>query len=390
MKARTVSLRSLIGYGGFALVFLIVAAAAVWRGDILQARMDPEIPFQTYDPPPPPDYQQASAWAMQDMGIDTSGPAAVFFIHSTTYDSGKEWNGPIGDAGADAWLFRVVIPNYAGPFARSGRLSIPRYRQGSLYTRLTLRDDAREARAFAYRDIEAAFEVFLARHPTGPIVIAGLEQGGELADRLVRERIVGDPALRRRIVAVYAMDTLLAADPATPSLPSCRSRDQIGCVVAFSPVSQDNDGAARRRLRRALVWDARGRLIDLDDRATVCVNPVSGSTDEVEVPARVHLGATNATGLEWGARPALIARSVASVCEDGLLRYTQPDMESFRETGSWADRRKSRPYNLFYSDIEHDVKERLALWIALYAPDLAVDQSPDGRPARQSNSASST
>lgn len=390
MKPRTVSLRTLIGYAGFALVFLIVAAAAVWRGDIMQARMDPEVPFQTYDPPPAPDYQQASAWAMQDEGIAGSGPAAVFFIHSTTYDSGKGWNGPIGDAGADAWLFRVVIPNYAGPFARSGRLSIPRYRQGSLYTRLTLRDDAREARAFAYRDIEAAFEVFLARHPTGPIVIAGLEQGGELADRLVRERVVGDPALRRRIVAVYAMDTILAVDSATPSLPPCSSRDQIGCVVAFSPVSQDNDGAARRRLRRALVWDARGRLVDLGDRAAVCVNPVNGSTDEVEVPARVHLGATNATGLEWGARPALIARSVATVCEGGLLRYTQPDMESFRETGSWSDRRKSRPYNLFYSDIEHDVKERLALWIALYAPDLAVDQSPDGRPVRQSNSDSST
>ena len=32
MKSRAVSLRTLIGYAGFALVFLIVAAAAVWRG----------------------------------------------------------------------------------------------------------------------------------------------------------------------------------------------------------------------------------------------------------------------------------------------------------------------------------------------------------------------
>lgn len=390
MRARPVSLRSLIGYAGFALVFLIVAAAAVWRGDIMQAGMDPEVPFQTYDPPPAPDYRQPSAWAMQDMGIEASGPAAVFFIHSTTYDGGEDWNGPIGDADADSYLFRVVIPNYAGPFARSGRLSIPRYRQASLYTRLTLREDAREARAFAYQDIEAAFEVFLARHPTGPIVIAGLEQGGELADRLVRDRIVGDPALRRRIVAVYAMDTLLAVDPATPSLPPCRARDQTACVVAFSPVTQDNDGAARRRLRRALVWDDRGRLVDLGDRATVCVNPVTGSTAEVEAPARTHLGATNATGLEWGARPALIARSVATACRDGLLRHTQPDMESFRETGSWSDRRKSRPYNLFYSDIERDVQERLAGWTARYAPDTTVGQSPEGREARQSNSASST
>jgi hypothetical protein len=390
MTSRAVSLRSLIGYAGFALVFLIVAAAAVWRGDILQAGMDPQVPFQTYDPPPAPDYGLPSAWAMQDMGIEGSGPAGVFFIHSTTYDGGAGWNGPIGEADADAWLFRVVIPNYAGPFARSGRLSVPRYRQASLYTRLTLRDDAREARAFAWQDIEAAFDAFLERHPDGPIVIAGLEQGGELADRLVRERIVGDPTLRRRIVAVYIMDAVVAAEPATPSLPPCRTREQIGCVVAFSPVGQGNDGAARRRLRRALVWDDRGRLVDLGDREAVCVNPVTGSTDAAEVPARAHMGATNATGLEWGARPALIARAVATVCEGGLLRHTEPRMESFRETGSWSERRKSRPYNLFYGDIEHDVKERLALWTRRYAPDQAADQSPDGRSARQSNSASST
>lgn len=390
MTSRTVSLRSLLGYAGFGLVFLVVAAAAVWRGDILQAGMDPEVPFQTYDPPPAPDYRQASAWAMQDAGIEGSGSAAVFFIHSTTYDGGEEWNGPVGDADADAWLFRVVIPNYAAPFARSGRLSIPRYRQASLYTRLTLRDDAREARAFAWRDIEAAFDVFLARNPEGPIVIAGLEQGGELADRLVRERIVGDPVLRRRVVAVYAMDALLAADPATPSLPPCSRPDQTACLVAFSPVTADNDGAARRRLRRALVWDARGRLVELDGRATVCVNPVTGASGEIEVPARAHLGATNATGLEWGARPALIARTVATGCKDGLLRHTHPEMESFRETGSWADRRKSRPYNLFYADIERDVETRLAAWTPRAASEGAAGQSPDGRPERQSNSASST
>ena len=46
----------------------------------------------------------------------------------------------------------------------------------------------------------------------------------------------------------------------------------------------------------------------------------------------------------------------------GLLRHTEPTTESFRETGSWADRRKSRPYNLFYGDIEADIQARLAVW----------------------------
>jgi len=364
MSGGRMSLRQWAGWTGLAVVLLLVTAVAVWRGDILKAGLDPQVPFQTYTPPPAPDYGAPAAWALRDARGPDSGPAAIFFVHSTTYDGGREWNGPIGDPDADAWLKRVVLPNYAGPFARAGGISAPRYRQSSLYTRLTLRDDAREARAFAWRDIAAAFDAWIARHPDGPIVLAGVEQGGELVERLARERIAVDPALRARLVAVYLMDVVVAADGLSPEVPACAGRDQVGCIVAWSPVSEDNDGAGRRRLRRALVWDARGRLVDLAGRAALCVNPVTGSTDTAPVEARLHQGATNATGLEWGVRPALMAREIATQCRGGLLRHTEPKTESFRETGSWADRRKSRPYNLFYGDIEADVQARLAVWQA--------------------------
>ncbi len=364
MTPGRMSLRQWAGWTGLCFVVVLVAAVAVWRGDILRAGLDPQVPFQTYTPPPAPDYSDPTAWALRDARGRDSGPAAIFFVHSTTYDGGREWNGPIGDAKADAWLKRVVLPNYAGPFARAGEISAPRYRQGSLYTRLTLRDDAREARAFAWRDIAAAFDVWIARHPDGPIVLAGLEQGGDLVERLVRERVADDPALRARLVAVYLMDTVVAADGLSPEVPACASRADVGCIVAWSPVSEGNDGAGQRRLRRALVWDERGRLVDLAGREAVCVNPVTGSTDAAPVEARLHHGATNATGLEWGVRPALMAREIATQCRGGLLRHTELKTESFRETGGWSDRRKSRPYNLFYGDIEADVQARMLVWQA--------------------------
>ena len=56
MKMPSLTLRQWVGYTGFALVFILVAAVAVWRGDILKAGLDPQIPFQTYEPPPAPDY----------------------------------------------------------------------------------------------------------------------------------------------------------------------------------------------------------------------------------------------------------------------------------------------------------------------------------------------
>jgi Protein of unknown function (DUF3089) len=363
MKRSRLTFRQWVGYAGFALVFLLVAALAVWRGDILRAGLDPQVPFQTYDPPAAPDYARADAWALNEARTPESGPASVFFVHSTTYDGGPEWNGPIGDPAADAYLTRVVLPNYAGPFARAGAISAPRYRQASLYTRLTLRDDAREARAFAYGDIERAFNVWLARHPDGPIVLAGVEQGGELIDRLLRERVAPNAALRRRLVAAYLIDAVVARDGLSDATPPCRTQAQTGCVVGWSQIGEGDDGAARRRVRRALIWDG-ARLVELHDRPALCVNPVSGSDDGVRTEARRHHGATNATGLEWGARPALMGREIAAQCREGFLRHGQPTSESFRAGGSWTDRRKARPYNLFYGDVEGDVQNRLTAWSA--------------------------
>lgn len=361
---RGLTFRQGVGWMLLAFLLVVAAAVAVWRGDILRAGLDPQVPFQTYDPPPAPEYGRMGAWALWDARGPQAGDAAVFFVHSTTFDGGSGWNGPIDDAEADAYLNRVVIPNYAGPFERAGAISVPRYRQASLYTRLTLRDDARDARAFAYGDVLAAFDHWIARHPTGPIVLAGVEQGGELLDRLVRERVAPDAELRRRLVAVYLVDAIVAADRLSPRVPACGSRDQVGCVVGWSQVGEGNDGAAMRRLRRALVWDDRGGLVDLNGRAALCVNPVSGATGEGAVEARRHLGATNATGLEWGVRPAFIDRLIATQCRGGLLRHTEPKTESFREVGDWSDRRKARPYNLFYADIEADVQARLEAWRA--------------------------
>lgn len=367
MRARLGS-RQAIGWAGFVLVGLLVVATAVWRGDILMASLDPQVPFQTYDPPPEPDYGQAAAWALRDAMGAGAGPAAVFFVHSTTFNGGRDWNGPTDDAASDAYLRRVVIPNAVGPFERVGSVSAPRYRQASLYARLTLRIDAREARAFAYRDVERAFDRWLSRHPEGPLVLAGVEQGAELLERLVRERVVPDERLRARLVAVYLMDAVVPLDRLTPAVPPCIRRAQGGCMVAWSQVGEGDDGAALRRLNRALVWNDRGRLVELAGREPLCVNPVTGSTDPSPVEARRHLGAANATGLEWGTRPAFISRQVATQCRGGLLRHTKLDTESFREVGSWADRRKTRPYNLFYADIKADVQARLAAWTEAQRP----------------------
>ena len=315
------------------------------------------------------------AWATPDppdTTLPTTVPpdaaqADVFFIHPTTYDGGIHWNAPLRNEASERFLQRVALPNYAGPFLRTGRIFAPRYRQASLYAQSTLRDDAREARAFAYEDIRRAFRYWRAEHDTGrPLIIAGAEQGGLLADRLLREEVAADPALRDRLVAAYLIDTLTPQDryAVGSPIPACSRRAETGCVVAWAEEPELDPEAAHRRLRRALVWNGAGRLVNLGKRDALCVNPVLGAVSEGAVPARRNRGAANATGLEWGVRPAFLPRQVSTRCADGLLRTSTPKSASLRPAGSWAERRKIEPYNLFYADIEFDAQARLATKIA--------------------------
>ena len=139
----------------------------------------PEAAARRLPTAPAPNYAKAAAWAhLPTDSTPESRPVDVFFVHPTTFDGGTNWNGPIGDRRSAALLERVMLPNYAAPFAGLGRVFAPRYRQASLYTSLTLFDDAIEAREFAYGDVRAAFDYFRDRLSRGrPFILVGVEQG---------------------------------------------------------------------------------------------------------------------------------------------------------------------------------------------------------------------
>ncbi|MDP3489271.1 MAG: DUF3089 domain-containing protein [Phenylobacterium sp.] len=348
------------------IVGLLVAAGVVWRDDILRTGLDPKEPFQTYEPPPAPDYSSREAWSLLPAKPDTwtedAHQADVFFVGPTSYDGGSHWNAPIDDPRADAFFRRTVGPNYVGPFVRTGRVFAPRYRQASLYSMLTLRDDAREARRFAYGDVRQAFIQYMRAYNHGrPFVIVGVEQGGTLAARLLADEIAGDPDLRRRLVAAYLIETAVPAN--APPLPLCRAPTETGCLAAWVS-AYDRDRERAQLLRdRSLTWDGAGQLVNLTGPAA-CYNPLLGAVSEAEAPARLAKGATNATSLEWGARPALQSRQVSARCEAGILRVSRPRSAAFRPTGSWANQRKIPGYNLFYGDLEASYELRLSALLA--------------------------
>ncbi len=340
-------------------VALIGAAVVIWWGSIRETAMDPGIPFETTRPPPAPDYASPGAWALLPQAEPT-GPADVFFVHPTTYDGGA-WNAPIDAPRAARLLDEVMIPNYAGPFQRLGRVFAPRYRQASLYTTLTLREDAREARAFAYRDVRAAFDRWRAAHDQGrPLIIVGVGQGGVLAERLAREA-AADPGLKARMVAAYLIDVALPAEAYAQgaALPACRVRLQAGCVAAYLAEQYGDDVRTRDRLRHAPVWNGE-QLVGLRRRTPLCFNPLLGGVTDAPAAPETNLGAANASGLEWGDRPGFLQHQVGAQCVGGILKLTRPRSPALRPGLSWTERQREPPYNVFYADLEADAQARLA------------------------------
>jgi hypothetical protein len=356
---------------GAAVLALMLTAAFIWRGDILRSWLDPKTPFQTYRPPRAPDYSQPQAWALAPAAPDrwtaADPPADVFFVHPTTFDGGKDWNGRIDDPRSTRFLEHAILPNYAGPFVRVGRLFAPRYRQASLFAQLILRDDAREARQFAYGDVKRAFDYYLDHDNGGrPIVVAGVEQGATLVDRLVREEIAARPKLLGQLAAVYLIDTVALAsdfDAASP-LPACQRRGQAHCVVGWTQSWDWDEADIRRTFDRSLVWGPGGSLVDVRGRPILCVNPMYGFPTDAVAPARLNLGAAAASDVEWGTRPAFLTRQVSARCQQGILRVSRPSSPSLKDSGGFTERLKEPGYNLFYVDTEADAQGRVAALLA--------------------------
>mgnify|MGYP001766236727 CR=1 FL=1 len=201
-------------------------------------------------------------------------PVAVFFIHPTTYVEKDDWNADPADETARNYA-GLFVRAMASPFNGAAELWAPRYRQATVGAFLTDRPEAERAIDLAYRDVLAAFDVFVRSVPPDrAIALAGHSQGAFLLRRLLRDRVAGTP-LAGRIVAAYVIGwpVSLEHDLTRMGLPACATTDQSGCVLSWLSVADPAD--------TAMLMKAYGRRTGLDGKpegtsAFLCSNPLTG------------------------------------------------------------------------------------------------------------------
>jgi len=349
----------------FAGVFLIcLAAAFLYRDDIFSSYQDPGQPFQTYAPPTAPDYSTEYAWlALPDLTADTyfdKTQGDAFVVVPSVYRGGDHWNLPMDDEVRRSKIERIARPNYVAPYGSAGRLFAPYYRQASLYTFMTNREDARRARDLAYSDVKRAFEVFLTNNPPErPIILAGHGQGAEHVQRLLADYFQGE--LKNRLAAAYVIDHPLPLDMFESDLKAlspCEAETDTKCVIAYGIFLPRDNFIANRYVSRALVHSKNG-YAPTEGRPLLCMNPLLWDRSTDYAPRRLHLGGLAAEGLDPDMNPAPLAKQTGAQCEDGILMVDKPKSKALRRPIVFGGKFRTIPSNLFYEDLRQNAVKRV-------------------------------
>src|SRR6185295_2343211 len=120
----------------FVLILLFVAGAFAiyqWGGRVLIEQAVPKGHFEAAAAGGGPDYAQASSWLARPGATDdptawlpdgmtnaTTGHAAVFYIHPTTYLERDRWNAPLEDSGDTAFRTGLFLQSQASTFNGAG------------------------------------------------------------------------------------------------------------------------------------------------------------------------------------------------------------------------------------------------------------------------------
>ncbi len=237
----------------------------------------------------------------------------VFFVYPTTYfpnqDSiGSEysasWNQTIEQAKVDSGILAQVTSKSSVFYNNGGtNLYVPYYQQvsGRDYLNALVwkintsnSDAATQGYEKAYKDVEQAFDYYLAHYNKGrPFILAGHSQGSMLLLTLL-ERKFSDPVLRKQLVAAYIIGWSVTSDdmsnyPNLSKLGICSSKGQTGCIVTYNTQQNPGDFTQTASCPNQPIGIVRANAYSVNPLTWIASNP--NEHESKPAPATANLGA---------------------------------------------------------------------------------------------------
>lgn len=355
-------------------IVLVLAGAfayRIWGEQLMTAAMVPSTDYVPLKPFQKNAYESSRMWyARSDLshdspalwtpeGVDVgkAGPAAIFFIHPTSYLERESWNAPLDDI-ESADRAKLFIQSQASAFNNAGEIWAPRYRQATFGAFMTGKAEAKRALSAAYTDIAAAFDEFLDNNRGRPLILAGHSQGAVHLVRLLRERIAGTP-IADRIVAAYVVGWPISVETDLPvlGLPACSDKVKTSCILSWQSFAEPADPSAVQT-----VYDASIGFNGKPRRGThmLCTNPLTGMQGG-DAPARLNLGTLIPDDEMSDA--TLVRAAVPARCDPQgyLLIGDPPELGPYVLPGN---NYHVYDYALFWANVRADADERLRSFLA--------------------------
>lgn len=272
--------------------------------------------------------------------IDSS--ADVFFIYPTSLldDKYRGWNAAIDDSTINNKTDYSSILYQASIFNSSCRIFSPRYRQAHIKSFYTA-DTSKAIAAFdtAYADIKNAFTIYLSTWNKGkPIVIASHSQGTVHAKRLLKDFFEGKD-LQNQLVCAYLIG-MPVDQTYFEKIPICNNPASTGCIISWRTFKKgytEPNYVAKEKFK------------------SIVVNPLTWKTDTVAAPASLNSGGVlqNFNKIKKGVVNAQVHQNV--------LWTSKPKF--FGNIFLTENNYHIGDYNLFYTNIRQNVKDRIASFL---------------------------
>lgn len=362
----------------FAGIVLAVVAAIIWAAageQIVRKIAVPRVSFADSPRSPPTFYERPDAWIArpglpsqrvrwQPTGAAPSrpGPAAIFYVHPTTYLLPDRWNAAT-DPEDEGALYRrdLFARSQASVFSSSGEIWAPKYRQAAFGAFIEFASpDATKAFALAYTDVSNAFDAFLSSIPEDqPIILAGHSQGALHLTSLLARR-TANTNLKDRLVAAYLLGWPISTTADLPALGllPCSTPDQTGCIVAFQSFAEPADPGLildSFDATRGFTGEARA------ETPLLCTNPLTGGA-RPDASAEENLG-TLVPEDDLGSgelTPGLVG---ASCTGRGYLSVGETVPPEFNTYSLPGNNLHVYDYPLFWANLKADAERRTAAFV---------------------------
>ncbi|MBI3502426.1 MAG: DUF3089 domain-containing protein [Bacteroidetes bacterium] len=307
--------------------------------------------FEKSKAPSAPDYSQEKYWAALPTKKDSAdaipygtnlkdeqanAKADVFFIYPTIYLTGKHWNADVNNKKLNRRIDKSTIRHQASVFNASCKIYAPRYRQAVLWAYAMREGSGGKALDFAYEDVKKAFEYYLKNYNNGrPIILASHSQGSGHAERLLHDYFEKDSALRKKLVAAYAIGYGIKKNSYS-TIPASDSASQTSCIICWN----------------STCWNVPadkyfGKNLE-------CENPLTWKHDTCCANVSLNLGSVpyGFTGIDKGIADA-------KVSPDGLLWVHKKNKKGY----PGKRRYHILDYNLFWMNIRENAKLRVETYL---------------------------